>query len=169
MALFSSCINDLEKVREPVDDEKKPTAITRNVKILYSDSGVVLTEVAAPLRLDYAGDDSYSEMPEGIKAIFYSNGRKSQTLLTAGYAMIRNKEDIMYVKKDVVIVNDVGEKLETQALTWDNKRKLLYTHELVKITKKDKMLYGEGMIANDNFSDYQILIPQGTLSINETE
>jgi len=168
LSLFS-CTNDLDKVREPIDEEKKPSAITRNVKILYSDSGMVVTEVTAPLRYDYTGENGYSEMPEGIKAVFFSHGRKGETVLTAGYALIREKEDVIYVKKNVRILNEKGETLETEALTWDNKRKLLYTYELVKITKHDKILYGEGIIANDNFSSYEILIPQGTLSVNETK
>lgn len=165
--LFYSCTNDLDQVWVQEDTEQKPTAITRNVKILYSDSGKVITVVTAPLRYDYTGEPSYSEMPEGIKAEFFNENRKSTTTLIAGYALIRSKEDIFYVKKDVVVLNQAGETLETQSLTWDNKRKMLFTYDNVKITKKDQVLYGQGIVANDNFSSYTILLPFGTLPINE--
>lgn len=162
-----SCTNDLEKVWEKENTERMPTIITKNVTILYSDSGKIVTKITAPSRYDFTDDPSYSEMPDGIKAEFFNESKKTSTTLVADYALIKNKEDIFYVKKNVVILNNMGEMLETQSLTWDNKKKMLFTYDLVKITKKDQILYGEGIVANDNFSTYTILLPQGTLPIHE--
>lgn len=164
-----SCTNDLGKVRVPENEERRPTAITYNVKILYSEKGKLMTEVTAPVRHDYTGESVYSEMPEGIKATFFDERNRPQTVLTAGYALLREKEDLIFVRDSVVIVNDKGETLKTEALTLDNKTKMVYTHELVTITKKDKMFMGEGLIARVDFPTYDMFIPSGWVKIHENE
>jgi len=59
--------------------------------------------------------------------------------------------------------------LETETLFWDQKKKKLYTGGLVKISSPDKLIFGDSMTANENFSKREIFGIRATLEINEDE
>ena len=71
----------------------------------------------------------------------------------------------MEAKEDVVVTNIKGEKLNTEQLVWDQKSGKITSDVFVKITTEDQVLMGEGLIANEDFTNYRILKPRGTISI----
>ncbi|HRG51298.1 MAG TPA: LPS export ABC transporter periplasmic protein LptC, partial [Bacteroidia bacterium] len=75
----------------------------------------------------------------------------------------------MEAKRNVVVINVKGEKLNTEHLIWDAVTKKIYTKEFVKITTKDEVLLGEGLTADQDFSKYTILHPTGTIAINDSD
>lgn len=165
--LFAGCTNDLEKVKLEFSGPEVPTAITRNVEIWYSDSGVVKFILKAPLRLDYRGENPYSEMPEGVEIRFSNPGDTAFTVLTARYALLKDKEGLLLTRGDVKILNPGGEEMTTQQLTWDDKNKVIFTDDAVFIKSEEQTITGEGMWALQDFSKYRILIPEGVVNQKE--
>ncbi|MCZ2443057.1 MAG: LPS export ABC transporter periplasmic protein LptC [Flavobacteriales bacterium] len=166
ITILVSCTNDLEKVRVDETDEI-PTAVTRDVVLTYSDSARLTSQLTAPLRKDFIGEDIRSEFPEGIRLAFYNPDQTIQTKLTAKKGTIWQKSGVFYFQEQVELINEHGSKLFTEELIWDNKQKKIYTTRPIKIIDKNRMLTGDGMIADENFDSYVILIPTGSFHIDE--
>ena len=77
------------------------------------------------------------------------------------------KVEIMEAKNNVVVVNEKGEQLNTEHLTWDKKQSLIYTKEFVKITTAEEIIYGNGLESNQSFTKYKIKDIKGTINLKE--
>ena len=164
--LFVSCENDLDKVKLYGKSEKSPSESAKNIKILYSDSARVQVELTAPVLDRYESENPYIEMPNGLHAIFYNEKMEVKSRLVADYGIRYEKDQKMEAKKNVIVTNEKGDKLNTEHLIWDEKKQKLLSNEDVKITTKDEIIFGKGFEANEDFTKYKIFNIKGTISIN---
>jgi hypothetical protein len=65
----------------------------------------------------------------------------------------------------VEILNTKGETLNTEELIWDQETGTIHTDKFVKITGKDQITQGTGLISNQSFTDWEIINYQGTINI----
>ncbi len=171
--LFTACENDIQVVNSITSATEKqlPLDSEKDVEVLYSDSAVVRAKLTAPVLDHYVGKKNYTEMPKGMLVIFYDAQKKEQNRLKAdygiGYDNTGNGMDKMEAKRHVVVINEKGDKLETEHLTWDAATKQIYTDEFVKITTADKTIWGTGLKANQDFSEYEISHPQGEMFVDD--
>ena len=75
----------------------------------------------------------------------------------------------MEAKRNVVVINEKGDRLNTEHLIWDAITKEIYTKEFVKITTKDETIWGDGLKANQDFSKYEILNIKGSIAVNDND
>lgn len=162
----TSCENDLEKVKLYGKGRELPVESGLHIKILYSDSARVQVEVNAPVLDRYESDNPYVEMPKGLRAFFYNDRMEVKSRLSADYGIRYERQQRMEARKNVVVVNEKGEQLNTEHLVWDEKEEKLRSDEFVKITTKDEIIFGNGFEANQDFSKYRIFKIKGTISIN---
>lgn len=167
--LFISCENDLEKVKLYQKGKIGPVESAKNIKILYSDSGHVQVEITAPILDRYTDEQPYTEMPKGVRAFFYDKGMNVTSRLQAEYGIRYDREMRMEIRKNVVVVNEKGEQLNTEHLIWDERNQRLKSDEFVKITTKDEIIYGNGFEANQDFSQYRIFNIKGIISVNTSQ
>jgi len=165
--LFSSCENDIEKIKLVGSGRNEPVEKAVNIKILYSDSARVQVELTAPLMEHYLGAKAYLEMRKGFQALFYTNALAVKSKLTADYGIRYEKDQKMEARKNVVVINEKGEQLNTEHLVWDEKAQKLLSSEFVKITTRDEIIYGTGFEANQDFSKYKIFNIKGTLALKK--
>jgi LPS export ABC transporter protein LptC len=167
--MLFSCKNDPKQVEElsRKDNQSSETAI--DIEILYSSSGNIRMKLNAPLLKRYPGDKPYTEFPKGIKVIFYDSIMRPETQLTSQYAINREFEKIMEAKKDVVVINEKGEILNTEHLIWNQETETISTEEFVKITTADEVIMGHGMEADQQFTRYKIKKITGTINIKEED
>ncbi len=164
---LASCENDIEKVKLLGIHEQSPVESAKNIKIIFSDSAKVEVELTAPVMNHYLSENPYMEMPKGFRAIFYDESLQEKSRVTADYG-IRYEHDLkMEARKNVVVINEKGEQLNTEHLIWDERREKLLSDEFVKITRKDEIIYGTGFEANQDFSKYKIFNIKGTISVNK--
>lgn len=163
---FISCENDLDKVKLYSKGKITPTESAKNIKILYSDSAKVQVELTAPVFNHFETENPYIEMPKGLLAIFYDDKLEVKSRLKADYGVRFINEMKMEARKNVVVVNQKGETLNTEHLIWDESKQKLYSDEFVKITTKDEIIFGNGFEANQDFSKYKIFNIKGTISLN---
>jgi LPS export ABC transporter protein LptC len=97
----------------------------------------------------------------------YDNNGGVKSRITADYGINYQRDQKMEVKKNVVVVNEKGEQLNTEHLVWDQKQAKLLSDAFVKITTKDEIIFGTGLEANEDFTRYKIFNIKGTLSINK--
>lgn len=164
--LFLGCTNELEKIRFD-ETEDIPVAITKDVILLYSDSARLISRLQAPLRNDFIGKNPRSEFPEGISISFFDKNQKPHTQLKADFGIIWQQSGTLNFYGHVELKSQNGSILKTEELTWDNKLKKIYTHRPIEILDEGRLLTGQGLVANENFEEYIILIPTGTFSIKE--
>lgn len=173
--LLTACENDIQVVNSITSATEKelPLDSEKDVELLYSDSAIVRARLTAPVLDHFAGKKNYTEMPKGMLVIFYNAEKKEQNRLKAdygiGYDNTGNGMDKMEARRHVVVVNEKGDKLETEHLTWDAATKKIYTDEFVKITTKDEIIWGTGLEANQDFSVYEIKHPQGEVQVDAKE
>ena len=162
---FTACENDLNKVKLYEKGGKGPVESSKNMKILYSDSGMVKVQITAPVMNRYEREQPCTEMPKGVEAHFFDSAMNVTSKLKAEYAIRYDRELRMEARKNVVVVNTKGEQLNTEHLIWDERRQKLKSDEFVKITTADEIIYGNGFEANQDFSHYRIFNIKGIISI----
>lgn len=150
------------------DTKRLPVDVAKDVEMIYSDSAQIKVLIKSPLMMKYEGEQNYLEMPKGIKAYFYDDDRSVKSFLTANYAVSYEDSKIMEVKKDVVLVNQRGQKLNTEHLVWNQRNKIIYTENFVKITTKDKIMFGDGLESDESFDRWTILKPRGEILVDQS-
>jgi len=162
---FFSCRDNIKELDEIMQKQSVfPTEQGEAVEILYTDSGLVRIRIIAPVMNHFTVNvpEPYTEMPKGIYMEFYNDSSKIKTTLKADYGIRYERTKKTEVKKNVVVVNVNGETLNTEQLFWDESTRKIYTDVFVKITTKREVLRGTGLVANEDFSDYEIRNPVGT-------
>jgi len=140
---------------------KSPVETGTNVELLYSDSANMKVKMNAPEMNSYEGEKKYVEMPKGITLLFYDDTMGISSKLTGNYAIRYEQTGMMEAKNNVIVVNNIGDKLSTEHLVWDEQNQKLYTNSHVRITTEDEILEGEGLTSNRDFTEYKILKPVG--------
>ncbi|MBL7882798.1 MAG: LPS export ABC transporter periplasmic protein LptC [Bacteroidia bacterium] len=171
---FVACENDIAKVNSITAElqNKLPIESGKNVEIIYSDSAKVKAKLTAPQLDRYITKKSQMVFPKGLAVIFYDGQQKQKNKLTANYGVGYDNGtqlEKMEVKNNVVVVNEKGDKLETEHLTWNAATQKIFTDKFVKITTKEEVIWGDGLEANQDFSEYEIKNVKGQLSIKEEE
>ncbi len=166
---FSACNNSLEEAKLIVSRANVNIEKGKDVQINYSDNGVVRIQASGPKATRFNTEKPYLEFSDGIKILFYNSAREVESTLTAKHATAVENSHSMTARDSVVVVNNKGEVLNTDELIWDEGKKIIYSNSFVKISTKDEILYGNGMIANENFTDYTIKHITGTIKVKTSE
>ncbi len=150
-------------------NDNSPYESGKNIEILYTINGKPDMMLKSPLVNKYAENDkpSHIELPNGVEINFFDSLKQVKSYLTANYAIDWENKRIMEAKNNVIVVNDKGEKLNTEHLIWDQNKKKIYGDKFVKITTKDEILFGEGMEADEKFDKWVIKKPKGILNIRK--
>lgn len=168
ISLFSSCTTDVKMLASLEDREKTATITAKNSEIIYTENGIVKLKVIAPLTKSYQnGEQPYIEFPEGITVYTYTDSMVLESQLTAKYANYYEKKGLWSASNNVVAKNEKGEILNTEQLFWDEKKKTIYTDEMVKITTADGIQYGQGMVSDETFNNWEIKKPKSLYYIED--
>jgi LPS export ABC transporter protein LptC len=165
--LCCACENDKSKVDLITRKINLPVETAGNIEVLYSDSAILKVKMTAPAMNRFTSPKPYVEMPKGVDINFFDDSLHIISTLTANYAISRESEDIMEARNNVIVVNQKGEKLNTEHLIWNKKTRKIYSNVFAKITTKDEIIYGNGFEANEDFSKYKINQVKGIISVNK--
>lgn len=136
------------------------------VTIEYTDSGLLRARVFSPiLTAVKRSTDPYLEMNKGLKVDFYEKNGSIQSYLTAEYGISYPDEKRIVVRNNVEILNVKGERLNTEELHWQQDSGKIYTDRFVRITTKDQIITGTGLVSDQAFSDWEILNVSGSINV----
>ncbi len=168
--LFSCGTNTIEEVLIYSKADNEPLRTTIGVTYVYTDSGKVKNELEAGKLTQYQLEDSsYSLLSNGFALTFFTAEQTFDGRLTAKNGFISGDNSLMIARDSVVFINAVGETLHTEELTWLQDSAQVFTDKFVTIEKPDIVIYGKGLISDENFTNYQIKEPSGLIYINEEE
>lgn len=163
-----SCVNDLKKIDEIASIKDVGVELGKNVEVLVTNNGVLRVKIIATETRRHMEGTPYTEFPRGIKAYTYNADLEIESSMTAKYATIIEKAgkiETMNAKNDVVVVNVKGEKLNTEELMWNQAEKKIYATGFVRITTPDEIIYGTGLEAKEDFSEYTIKKVTGKVKV----
>lgn len=169
MVLFS-CENSLDKVKEFIDTDTINGMLAYDVVFTRSDSGIVQARLIAPVMHKVEGDTGVLEFPKGFIAYMYDNDTVPTSKIRADFGIQYEQKELILAKDSVVVENlETKEALFTETLFWNQKNKKIYTNNFVKITSPDKIVFGDSLTANEDFTQRVIHGMKATLEIEDDE
>ena len=107
---------------------------------------------------------------KGLEILYSDSGLvrvKVTSELKAKYAIHYENESKWEAQKDVVVINEKGDQLNTEKLVWNEREEKLTSDEHVKITTAEEIIYGKGFEANQDFSRYKIFNVKGRITVKK--
>lgn len=171
LAFLTACTNDLKDVMALPGNKKSPSQIGDSVTMLYTDSSQLKIMLKANRMLVFDKNvlEPFTILPKGVFVTFFDNEEKISTTLRADYGVRYDLSKRMEAKYAVEVVNNKGEKLETERLVWDENTKRIYTDAYVKITTADEVIRGKGLESNQDFTQYSLKNITGTIRLKDDE
>jgi len=166
-ALLIICVFGCSKneIKEPLEYHG-PLSEAENVELYYSDKEQVKLKLVAPLMYEFKSGDR--EFPKGINMEFFDETGKLESTLRANNAYFFKEENKWRGQGDVVVRNvQKNEQLNTVELYWRPPAKKIFTDKFVTIKQQNDVIYGEGLDAKEDLSDYTITKLSGTFQVNE--
>ncbi len=172
MLLLNACensLNDIKKIAS--NEENKPISRSTGVDVIYSDSAIVKAHLTAPVMIQYEDTPKpYKECPKGVKIIFYDTNLKETGNIVSDYAVLRDKENLIEFRKNVVATNAQGQIFKSEELIYDMNAKKMYSTKPVKILMGNgDIMEGIGADSNESFYPWHIQQTTGLWHVNEKE
>lgn len=168
--MLFSCENDMMAVVKLSSKDSIPDIAINNVHVKQSEMGRPSYELIAPKMLSFQTSDSYTELPEGLRIIFFDSLMQPKTEITANYGISWDGRRTMQARGNVVIRNfQKREQLNTESLFYDRNSRKISTTDFVKITQPDKIIMGKGMESDEMFDNWILRNPSGTIYIDENK
>lgn len=172
MLFLVSCESDLKALQQITFQGEVPQTLYTDFEITYSDSGRTVAKVKGDTLKQFSendrdGGNAKEVMHGNVHLWFYDNSGKVSSELTSNKATRTSNDGLMVAEGDVVVFNERGERLNTEELIWDEKTEQIRSFVPVKITKKDQILYGDSLISDQEFLNYEIVNPRGEFIYEE--
>jgi LPS export ABC transporter protein LptC len=166
IALITGCENDLKDIQKiSASEVNKPIERYTGVDVIYSDSARVKAHMTAPLMIIYKTKKPYTEMPNGVKVVFYDNNLHESSTIVADYAVRHDLEKRIELDKNVVGTNIKGDTFTSDELIWDEDTKQIHSSKLVHVKMADGSITdGTGFTSDENFNHW--ILAQGTGKFN---
>ena len=166
--LAASCGNDVEQVNAITTKDTGPVMTAKNIEVIFSDSGRLQARVTSVLLNKYAGSNPYLEFPKGFTVMIYDSLQRVESTITGNYGKQDERSHVMEARGNVIVRNELkNQQINTEELTWVENRHLIYSNVRVKITTANKVLYSDGLKANDAFTWYEFINPYGQMTVDK--
>lgn len=162
--LLASACNQSE-IKEPLVYDG-PMRIGENVELYYTEDNQVKVKMIAAVVYEFENGDR--EFPNGLYLEFYDETGKLESTLRANEAYYFKKENQWRGRGKVEVKNlDKNEQLNTEELFWKPSEEKIFTDKFVTIRQESDVIYGQGLEARQDMSDYVIKKPEGVFSVEE--
>jgi LPS export ABC transporter protein LptC len=143
-----------------------PIREAENIEMQYSEKEKVTVKIIAKRISEFQNGDRH--FPEGVFIEFYDeNGNVSSTL--SANTAIYYKAEHKWKGQGKVEVKNIAKKeqLNTEELFWFPTSKKINTDKFVTIRNGQEVIYGTGLDAKQDMSEYNILKPEGEFAIED--
>ena len=153
---FHSCGD--EKSLNHFSNKESADEVTYQVEIFYSDLGKSKLRLVSPEVHRFNDKNSaVLECPNGMELTFYDSLQQVESVLISDYGKLYTNEQYLKVKDNVVFHNNKRDTLFTDLLNIYFDKDSLYTDQGVKVSSVNGVVYAQELIANSNFTFYQLL------------
>lgn len=171
LALLTGCENDLKDIQKiSAAEVNKPIEKYTGVDVIYSDSAKVKAHMTAPVMINYKVKNPYTEMPKGVKVIFYDNDLKESSTISADQGVYRETEKVIELHKNVVGTNAKGDTFSSEELIWDQNTKQIHSNQLVHVKLADgSVTDGTTFVSDENFNHWTMTQASGLFHVNNQD
>ncbi|MFD0993299.1 LPS export ABC transporter periplasmic protein LptC [Tenacibaculum geojense] len=172
IAMFFSCTNNTQKVRDFLADKNMPIGISKNAYHVYKDSGRITSRLKTPLLHDFSNrkEHPYKEFPKGILITTISDNGLDSTTVSGNYAITYDNTAISEIKGNVVVFNHKDKiKLETNQLFWDQKEAYYFTEDGFRLTTPKDTINGYGFESSQDLKKWIAKDITGDIEADQNE
>lgn len=156
---------DQKENAKPVTYEG-PLKQATNITMHYTEKEKLKTILQAKKYNEFLNGDR--EFPEGIYLEFFDEHGVMTSTLRANTAFYFKKENKWRGRGKVEVVNlEKKQQLNTEELFWFPATKKIYTDKFVTIRDQQDVLYGTGLTANQDLTNYSLKNTSGDLHATE--
>jgi LPS export ABC transporter protein LptC len=159
------CLAACENTQAEIDEltaKKNKVEVADSVLSYMSQEAKMKARLKAPKMLRYITDSPKVVFPNSLHVDFYGgDSTLLESVLNAKYGDYKEGEHKVFLKDSVVVFNQKGDTMHCKELYWDQQKAIFYTDKAVAIRKPDVILYGRGLVADQNFKWYTITTTTG--------
>lgn len=175
-ALLSFSCREEKKldVASGINPEEMPTMMTRNVKMVVSDSGVPQYKIVAPIWYVYDEVDTpVYLLPEGLYLEKFDSNLKVIASVACDSAVNYRNQQIWRLVGNVEMKTSPDEIIRTNELFWDQRNQKVYNDtSFIQIEQPDRVIEGygfDGEMSERSLSSYRIKRPTGIFPIDRSK
>lgn len=166
---LAACSNRKSEIDALTSDAAVQEDRAKGVTIIYSKGGQVAARLFATTFIhNETARPPYIDLKDGIRAEFYGDSLHLNNTLTASSGRWYEREGNIVLRDSVQIINDKGDRLNTNELIWNEKLQQFFTDKPVKITTATQIISGIGMESNQDFSWYRIKNITGAVAVEKS-
>lgn len=137
-----------------------------NIEMYYTENDHIKVKMLADLVYEFQNGDR--EFPKGVYLEFYNEFGKMESTLRANHAYFFKDQDQWRGRGKVEVKNIAkNEQLNTEELFWKPVKQKIFTEKFVTIRQQGDVIYGTGLDAKQDLSDYTITKPYGDIEVEE--
>lgn len=165
LVFIVSCKNDIQQANNFIDVADSTNLSGLDVELTRSIKGNITVKMLAKevKQIDLA-ENTY-EFPQGLTLFMYDSLGNITSQMSAGYSIYYDKKGIWEAKHDVNVHNEKGDQLNTEYLMWNRNKEKIETNKAVKISTKDGIIYGDGMVSDQYFKNWEVVNGRGIFNI----
>ena len=166
--ILFSCENDMDAIERVTYDEQAPDEVTKDLNIIYTDSGYAQVRIKAALAETVKKPRHITKLKDGLRIDFFGDSGEVTSTLTALYGEVNYNTGKMFVRDSVVLYNyEKKQWLESEEMIYNRVDSMIYVPKYYVIRKAEKGITGsgEGLKTTYKFDkdDYSTRNPQGTI------
>jgi LPS export ABC transporter protein LptC len=167
--VLAACTNNMQSVNAIVDKQSLDTESADSVTLYFSTNGFTKAVLRSKtFKHVLNAQPPYVDMSNGLRVEFYNEAGQPTSVLTAKRGRYFEADNNVLVRDSVTITNkEKGETLTTEELIWNDKKQLFFTEKYVTITTPTQIIHGDGMEANQDFTYYKIINPNGVIAVEK--
>ncbi len=164
--ILASCGKEPTLGKKKVPEYKGAFVEFDSIRTLYSQNATTRIKLFGKKEIVLQnGDIIY---PKGIEVNMYNEQGIKTTNLRADSGRYEKNIRIYHAYGNVVVINmEQQQTLYSDQLNWDQNKREIFTVKNIKIVTPKELLYGVGLVSNDEFSKYKITKPTGVFSVEE--
>jgi LPS export ABC transporter protein LptC len=169
-AISSSCGNTDKEIKDMTTKGLGVEEI-KNADINYTLGGRAKAKLLSPLMLRVQENIPYVEFPKTLHVDFFNETGAVDSRLDALYGKYFESQSKVFLKDSVKVINVLGDTLYCNELWWDRSRigNEFYTDKPVRIRRKMQIIDGIGMEARQDFKEWHIINPVGTINVPNSQ
>lgn len=167
---LSACTRDIKQVKEVLAQHEAQKEKAESVNIIYSKDGQTRAKLSAKEFIQRNDlKPAFIEIQNGLKVEFFNEMLEVSSTLTSRFGKYFEENGNIMVRDSVEVKNKKNETLQTQELIWNESLEQFYTDKYVKVITPTQIIYGDGLVANRDFSDFTITNVKGIISVDKNK
>lgn len=167
--MLLSCENNMKEVESLTSNKNIPLQQGKDVEYIFTDSTKIQYRAFAKEFIETDTEEGkFNEFPKGGKIISYNDDETQAWQIEANYAKNYDSDELWELRNDVVAKSDDGKIINTELLYWDQKKKLIYSDQYVRITKEDgQVLEGNSFTSDEKMNEIRMKKVSGEVYLKD--